>query len=287
MNTKTRFLLTVTAMSLITLPSCVVKDAADMRNQMAKKIAPTVGLRSVWNTSTPLTLGKVYYRQVDAQRGGYVLTNRYDRFVDRSNSDDYREVSSVVSTWRKDIDSTFSLKPQLAYMGLSASPTLANTRTIRFSAEGNERHSIKQFDDYVDEVLNASGTGPELRERVYHDTERLTRDKLPVTEARYWIVKDLITVKNLKVDFLSKPSSGIDVSVADIETLKQFLQVNGLVVTGTASGSHSSENNSTVVSTEPIGLIAWCIPLTATRSANGFNMKAEEDYPILWANTLK
>ncbi|MBK1829016.1 hypothetical protein [Haloferula rosea] len=267
--------------------SCAIKDATDMRNKMAAEMAPPEGLRSVWNTSTPLTLGNVYYRRIDAQRGGSVLTDRYGRFVERSNSSDYRATSPVNATWRKDIDSTFSLKPQLGYMGLSASPTLANTRTIRFSAEGNERHSIKEFDSYVDEVLNSPGTGPELRKRVFEDSQRLATNGLPVSEARYWIVTDLITVKNLSVDFLSKPSAGIEVSVADVEALKQFMQVNGLAVNGSASGNTSSENQTTVKSTDPVGLMAWCVPLTATKSGSGYRMRAEEDHPILMANTLE
>lgn len=269
------------------LTSCTIKDAADMRNRMAGEIAPKIGLRTVWNTSTPLTLGNVYYLRAD-QRGGRVLTNRYSRFVERSNSTDYREVSPIRDTWKKDIDSSFSVKPQLQYMGIAASPTLANTRTIRFYAEGNERHSIKEFDTYVADVLNSPGTGPELREHVLEDTERLQRDQLAVDQASYWIVTDLVTVKNLSVEFVSKPSASIDVSVADTAALKQFLQVDGLVpVGGTASASTGTENKSTVKSTEPFGLIAWCVPLTASRKGDRIVMRAEENHPIWLANTLK
>jgi len=256
MITKTIQTIGMISLSALILTSCTIKDATDMRNKMAADIAPKQGLRTVWNTSTPLTLGNIYYRRLDTERGGSVLTDRYSRFVERSNSPDYRVTSPVSATWSKNIDSTFSLKPQLGYMGLSASPTLANTRTIRFSAEGNERHSIKQFDEYVNEVLNSAGTGIELRERVFEDTQRLERDGLPLSEARYWIVTDLLTVKNLSVDFVSKPSAGLEVSVADVAALRQFMQVNGLDVRGTASGSSSSTIRSTVNSTDPVGLIA-------------------------------
>ena len=172
-------------------------------------------------------------------------------------------------------------------MGLSANPSLANTKTIRFYAAGKERHSISEFDSYVDEVLNSPGTGPELRKKVYEDTQRLKQQNLEVTEASYWIVTDLMTVKDLSVDFLSKPSAGIDVSVADVEALKQFLQVNGLAVSGTASGTYSGENQTTLKSTEATGLVAWCVPLTATKVGSDHVMKVEENHPLLLATTLK
>jgi hypothetical protein len=254
---------------------------------MAGRIAHTQGLRTVWNTSTPLTLGYIYYKKNDATNGGYVLSSRYDRFVDTSNSPAYCLVSKSHATWRKEINTRFSIKPQLTYMGLGVNPSYSNTKKITFTATGDEVREIKQFDSYVSEVLNAPGTGPELRQNVYDDTKRLEDNQLPVSEARYWIVTNMMTMKDLAVDFTSTPKSGIEVSVADLEAIKQFLQVNGLAVSGTGGGTTESKNRSTINASDPIGVIAWCVPLTAKKVDGKIVMKAAEDHPIAVANTLR
>ena len=269
------------------LSSCTIKNATDMRNKMASDMAPTQGLRTIWNTTTPLTLGHVYIKRPDIERGGYSLFQRYERFESQANSPNYKSATAINATWKKDIDSWFSLKPQLGYMGLSGSPNLSNTKTIRFSADAHELYSIKEFDAFVSNVLNSPGTGPELRKKVYEDTQRLNRNDLPVTEAKYWIVTDMMTFKNLSVDFHAKPSTSVEASVADIATLKQFMQIKGLTVEGMANASSSADEKTTVKSVEPVGLIAWCVPLTATKKSNGHEIIVNEGYPLELANTLK
>lgn len=281
-------LLAVSPLLSLLLVACTpVKDATDMRNKMAKRIAPAVGLETVWNTTAPLELGHIYYLQENG-RGGKVLNTRYDKFVEATNTSQWRQVIGVDGYWRKDVDSSFSLKPQLAYMGLEASPSISNTRAIRFSAEGHERQSIRNFNSYETTVLNSDGTGIELRKAVLQDTQRLSREKLPIDQARYWIVTDLVTFKNLTVSFQSKPGASVDVSVADQAALKNFLAVNGLTsVGGTASGSVGATNESKVTSTSPCGLLAWCVPLQASEQDGRVVMSVDPNHPIRFANTLR
>lgn len=284
---KTLPSLAITSITIIASSCTPIKSAADMRLKMAGEIAPPEGLRTVWNTSTPLELGYIYYKRKDASKGGYVLSSRYERFVEQTNSANYRLVSKSHATWDKEINTSFAIKPQLKYMGFGADPKFSNTKKIKFSAKGDEVHEIKQFISYVSEVLNSPGTGIELRKKVYEDTQRIQKEELPVSEARYWIVTNMMTMKDISIDFSSKPKTSIDVEVADVQALQDFLQVSGLTVSGSAGAETESDNGSTIKPTSPIGLIAWCVPLTATKVNGKIVMAVEEDHPIPVANTLR
>lgn len=258
---------------------------------MAKAIAPQTGLVTVWNTTTPLTLGNVYSLRPDG-KGGKALFEQYNRFVEHTDRE-FHGVSSVTpATWSEEITSGWNIKPQLKYMGLQGDAALSNTKAIKFSAQSDTRHNVQNLVNYVDSVLNFDGTGEELRRRVFANTQKLKESNLPLSDSYYWIVTDFLTVKGLSVTFEGKPSASAGLATPDAAklstALSQFLSVEGLEASVTADIHRSDVKNSTIKAPESVGLVAMCYPLVGTKDANGkITIDIDTDYPLALANTFK
>lgn len=284
----------LTALMVLASSCSTIKSAADFRSKVAKKIGMETGYITVWNTPTPLKLGNIYSLRPTTPTKKALFT-QFDRFVDTTNTPEWREVEKeriASQNWSKTVKSSYNVKPQLQYMGLGAEASFANTKSVSFSARGHELQSIRNQDDYVEQVLNSAGTGPTFRKTVYEDTEQRKAAKLPVEASRYWIVTNLITVKDLEVKFSAKPSVSGAVTTPDANVLSQavstFLGVPGLTAKIGIGINNDVTKDSSVTSTEPFGLVGMCYPLVGSKNAQGdIVMTIDTDHPLPLANTTR
>ena len=182
------------------LSSCaqpVFMDAYDFRNKAASDVGLQDGSPTVWNEDTPLQLGRIY-QLYGNRKNGYDLTS-YSGLYTTSVAD--KSVSTIGpdnSTWSADISDSNKVDLQLGYMGLQAVADINAVKKISFSLEGDTKGTVMEYDKLQD-ILNDPNNGPTLRASILEDTHRVFDQKLSRQAARFWIVLQVHTAKNLTV----------------------------------------------------------------------------------------
>ncbi len=268
---------------LLFLTACQspIQNAYELRKRAARSIATGEGLPTVWNVAAPLELGRVYQCS-RTQEAGRFLSPGSNVFVGRTR--ELKDSKPKGATWSETRSGTWNVKPQLTWMGLRGQLDAKNIRAITFSINGDSYEGISDMNRFED-ILNLPTYGPALRQRILEDTERLEREGLPSSEAKYWVVIQLISAKDLSVIFdMTQTLSGTAETV-DPAKLAGWLQVAEL---SPASLTVTDEQirKATFTSPDVMGLVAQCVPLKARASGpQRGKVYLDLDTVLLAANT--
>jgi len=269
----------------VAISSCAktaIQSSYQLKKQMAKSIAREEGLTTVWNVAEPLKVGAIYKLTGTPERG-YVLQYHYPRFEQQAAAMTFNQ--PVNTNWSQTVDRKSDVKAQLSYMGVKASPGWETTKKITFSAAG-DAYSGFSDGEKLKELLNRSGTGIDLRKAVQSDTLARASRKAPPTEAKYWIVTRLMTVKDLSVGRTTSSSVSTKFETVDADVLAKFLNVKELKPVS-LSGEQGRSSEAALKSPQSLGLIAKCVPLEATKERGQIVMDVNDDYGLDAANTRK
>jgi hypothetical protein len=212
----------------------------------------------VWNIAAPLELGRVYTMAGDASHG-YFLMPGSDVFVEQTKS--LSQSSTYNVAWSETRSGAWNVNAQLTYMGLRGDAAFKNVRSVGFSLTGDQYAFVNNAAGF-DNLINLPTFGPALRKKILEDTLRLKAAGLAARNAKYWIAVQLLTAKNLTVDFTNSTSASAGTDVVDPSKLAGWLNVQEL---SPAKASVSHDGTSAVKYTAPgsMGLVAQCVPLLA------------------------
>lgn len=272
-------------LAMLALPACQspIKNSYELRKQAAGTIARAEALPTVWNIAAPLEMGRVYKRDGN-EKYGYFLSPGSEVFVEQTKLLSQSQPNNT--TWSDTRSGSWNVKPQLTYMGLKSELNLKNVRSVTFSLVGDTYQFVNNTQGFED-LLNLPTFGPKLRDRILEDTERLEANKLPGTEAKYWIVVQLLTAKNLAVTFNNVTTTSGGVEVVDPAKIAGWLNIKDLSPASIAV-SNDQTRDAKLTSPDTVGLVAQCIPLKAyTSGARRGEVFTDGSTVLLLANQAK
>jgi hypothetical protein len=269
------------------LSSCaqpVFMDAYDFRNKAASDVGLQDGSPTVWNEDTPLQLGRIY-QLYGNRKDGYDLTS-YSGLYTTSIAD--KSVSIIGpdnSTWSADISDSNKVDLQLGYMGLQAVADINAVKKISFSLEGDTKGNVMEYDK-LQNILNDPNNGPTLRASILEDTHRVFDQKLSRQTARFWIVLQVHTAKNLTVTLHTDNGFTGKLDTSDAAKLATWIKVPNLAFP-TVSVAPDHQKDITFKEADSFGWVAMCVPLFAYTSGPSKGQIYPDETTVLWAaNTL-
>ncbi len=188
-----------------------IQNSVELRRKAAGTIGRSIALPTVWNIAAPLELGRVYTMAGDAAHG-YFLMPGSEVFVEQTKA--LSQSSTYNAAWSETRSGAWNVNAQLTYMGLRGDAAFKNVRSVAFSLTGDQYAFVNNAAGF-DNLINLPTFGPALRKKILEDTLRLKAAGLAAGNAKYWIVVQLLTAKNLTVDFTNSTSASAGTDVVD------------------------------------------------------------------------
>jgi hypothetical protein len=215
-----------TVASALILSSCeqsLFVDAYDVRDKAAAGIGIKEGSPTVWNDDTTLELGRIYY-VFGSRKHGYVLKSYSGLFVPRINDKTVSTTTPDNSSWSNTISDTDKINLQLGYMGLSGQFGVNAVKKITFSLDGDAKGEVMAMDS-LETILNDPDNGPNLRASIMQDTLNVVNNRLDKSLAKFWIVLEVHTAKNLAVTLNTDTGVTAKLDTSDAATLASWIKV--------------------------------------------------------------
>jgi hypothetical protein len=276
-----------TVASALILSSCeqsLFVDAYDVRDKAAAGIGIKEGSPTVWNDDTTLELGRIYY-VFGSRKHGYVLKSYSGLFVPRINDKTVSTTTPDNSSWSNTISDTDKINLQLGYMGLSGQFGVNAVKKITFSLDGDAKGEVMAMDS-LETILNDPDNGPNLRASIMQDTLNVVNNRLDKSLAKFWIVLEVHTAKNLAVTLNTDTGVTAKLDTSDAATLASWIKVPNLTFpTIDVEPDHTTDVS--FKDPDSFGWVAMCVPLFAYLDGPQKGQIYPDESTILWAaNTL-
>jgi hypothetical protein len=274
-------------LALTLLSACTsetLSNSFELKKQAATTIAKGLGLKTVWNSVFPFDVGRVYERVVYPD-GTFGLLPYSQAFLgvitQTTNGGPITKTDPVNQTWQQNITGKGSVDLQLQYMGLELDTSVKNTRSVTFSASGDNNIYVADQPGFLN-YLNTEPGGAAVKDAVMHDSQSrnsTSHSGTPSTPSKYWIVIDSLSVKNLTVTLNASTAASVQLSDAQAAAIATFA---GIPVSGSISAGTSTDGSASITSPTSTPLVGVCVPLVWDARNKALNINPQKT--LVYAN---